>query len=131
VRLDRGTSIAGRVVDGDGKPVADVTVAAVPDLPDGSGDRDKVGPAEEFKGPDSAHAVATSGPDGAFLLERVGDLPYWLVVRSGGGDRTGAAVRASAGSADVKVVVETAASVAVTVVGPDDKPVAGARVTVF
>jgi protocatechuate 3,4-dioxygenase beta subunit len=120
--LEPGVRIAGRVVSGDGKPVADAMVATF----SGEGGTGLMGMRGLRRG--------MSGTDEQGRFELTGIEPGKLVLRaSAPGYLAGEArVEAVAGQTpeEVRIVLRTGAVVTGKVVGPDGAPVAGAEVRV-
>jgi|GEM_PF-338770 len=113
--LEKGASIAGRVVDGQGKGVANarVTVSTAPSA-DG----------KPVPGRRASTQTTASGADGAFRAAGLGDGPY--VVRAvledvASGEKTGVA----AGAEDVEIALAPPTGIAGTVIdAATGKPVA-------
>jgi len=119
--MEPGAVIEGRVVDGDGEPVAGVDVAARP----GNDDEWQ----ERFGR--FAHARAKTGAAGGFRL--VGLRPtanYQIGVDDMEDWAPADAVEAQAGATDVTITLEPGTRAVVTVVDGEGNPVAGARLEV-
>ncbi len=113
IALERGLSIRGRVVDARGQGVGGLAVFAT---------RDDA--ARSFSSPSDMTL-----PDGTFEVRSLAAGAYALGTRS---DLGGFAIRTgvAAGSEDVRLTLRPGGRVAVSVVGPDGAPVAGAFVFV-
>jgi protocatechuate 3,4-dioxygenase beta subunit len=103
--LDPGASIAGRVSDPAGAPLAGAQVTV-----------------QRFAAGEAVHETRTSGEDGSF---RVGGLKEgaFLVRGERKGFVTTSLNNVAAGTADLAVTLQPGGTVAGTVVGPDGKPV--------
>ena len=105
----RDASITGRVVDGAGAPLADVLVRAVPAEPTGQAHGQVHGQARrDPEAAPRATAFATTGADGAFVLERVDRDAYLLVAEADALARVAEPVRG--GARDVTLVMEAGAT---------------------
>jgi hypothetical protein len=118
LRLPAERTIAGRVVEAGGAGVAGVRVEARPE-------RTGKAAADGWLYP---HAVASTGPDGAFRVPGLADAPYRLTLRASGRHLVGQAVPARGGDAAVIVTLAPAARPEIRVVDPEGRAVVGAIV---
>lgn len=114
-------AITGRVLDADGRPVADARVLALPD-----GLRAPFA-LEEVGGEGFAVADAISGADGRFRVAVRGGAVLATVIAIAADGARGSALDVPAGR-DVEVVVVAPGAIEGTVVARDGTPVPGARV---
>lgn len=106
----RDATIRGKAVDASGSPLPDVLVTAVPEDPPGS------------QGPPRAIAFATSGPDGAFVLENLDRKNYSLIAELDDYAQT-RKEQVAGGSQSVALVLDEGLPLAGVVRDPDDEPV--------
>jgi hypothetical protein len=129
VRLAPGRSIRGSVVDEDGQPVVGVLVAAVPSAHPLDWRAAGFG-ASHYRGRlrDGRGGVDTTGEDGRFEIEGLGDATYhvhplpreeWIVPTP---------VVLDAPATDVRFVSRRGIVADVTILDPEDRPVSGAEV---
>lgn len=113
--LDRGARLEGRVVDGEGEPVARARLEA------------RLQGGEGGSGPDSQPA-AVSGADGSYVLEGLETAQYRIVVESPTHGRTDAFAAISPGTNRLDIVFERGVEVTGRAVDESGAPVAGAAV---
>ncbi len=112
VRLMRGQRIVGRVVDGDGRGIADAELRVEPTNP----------------GSDVLMALARSGPDGAFEVADAPPGTVSVLARARGfGEQ---AVRYTPGTMPFEVRLAPGVTLRLSLVGPRGAAVAGAEVTI-
>lgn len=106
----RDATIRGKAVDASGSPLPDVLVTAIPEEPPGA------------SGPPRAIAFATSGPDGAFVLENLDRKNYSLVAELDEYAQT-RKEHVAGGTQSVALVLDDGLPLAGVVRDPDDEPV--------
>ncbi len=106
----RDATIRGKAMDASGAPLADVLVTAVPEDPPGT------------DGPPRAIAFATSGPDGAFVLENLDRKNYSLIAELDEYAQT-RKEHVAGGTQSVALVLDEGLPLAGVVRDPDDEPV--------
>ena len=132
IKLPKGMSLSGIVRDRQGKPLEGIRVVAfsaegalgIPAkmLPPGG-----LPMSHGFEG----HSQDQTGPSGTFDLQGLGPSRYRVTVAADGEWYTVNDIEADAGSEPVSLVIEKALSVEVVVLGTDDKPLAGAKVSAY
>jgi len=134
VRLPKGLALAGRLVDGDGKPLGGIRVVAFPSDAGTLGvPAAKLPPGGLGVGVHGfeAHGADTSGADGRFALQGLGASRYRVTVAADGEWYTLNDVEADAGPDPIEVIAERGMSPGITVLDPDGKPVSGAAVAPY
>jgi hypothetical protein len=109
VRLPKGLALAGRLVDGDGKPLGGIRVVAFPSDAGTLGvPAAKLPPGGLGVGVHGfeAHGADTSGADGRFTLQGLAASRYRVTVAAEGEWYTVNDVEADAGSGPIEVIVE-------------------------
>ena len=119
LRLRQGEGISGRVVDTEDKPVPGVHLRAWP--------LDR-GPATGYVA--GFHDETLSEADGTFRLSRLAATRYRLHVEVGAGFAPPGQQTVDAGTRDLVVRLQRGASVELTIVDPEGRPVPAANVSV-
>ena len=131
VALVPAASIAGRVVDAQGKPIAGATVSLEP----GRGARGRFGPGGTgFRAPRGETSTRT-GPDGVFRLDGLAAIPSGVPLtasRAGfaPAERPGVTLKAGQALTGVVLVLPAGLAVKGRVVDEEAQPVAGAEIRV-
>lgn len=112
----RDATVAGKVVDGDGKPIADALVRGLPVETDPNA-------------APRATALTTSGPDGTFMIDHLANATYELLVEADG--HANVRQRVEPNTRDVVVTMETGIKITGTVVGSSDQPIPAFSLTVL
>jgi protocatechuate 3,4-dioxygenase beta subunit len=118
ITLPKPTSVSGKVVGPDGRPVAGAEVAAVPGWPE-----------RGIRRP--PHAETTTAQDGTFELVGLADAPYELVVKAPEPCASPAPVSVRGGATGVRIELARAADVTIRVLDADGEPAEGATVSLF
>ncbi len=122
VRLEPGLTIEGRVVDGGGRGIDGILVEAYP--VEARQDRPGTPPRIPL-----VLAEAHSDAYGAFVLRAMGNAPVLVVARTQGMLlEPGSEATVAGGARDVQLVLRAGREVRITVLDPDGRPIAGARV---
>lgn len=124
-------AIAGKVIDGSGKPVAGASIAADPSR--AGTERGIVKIIQAMSDVSEGRLLldvgkAESGEDGSFRVSGLEPIPCDLTVRKEGFIE-GRAWKVPAPSDNVVLILEPGSAVAGRIVGPDGSPVAAAEVT--
>jgi uncharacterized GH25 family protein len=126
-RLAPRKSVEGVLLDADGRPASGRTLVASVDAREGDGD-------------ERPSVTATTGPDGRFRIEGVGDAPFRVDLGSGRRSGTyldqegslvgGGSVKPGATDVVLSIPTKDALTVAGRVVDDAGRPVAGVEVTI-